>query len=136
MVWHRFGPSVRAPARAAMPPCVEDLEALLRSHFPSGQGPTTSTIHSSLRHSKSKSASLTLVLEYIKELERSLPAGTRPLVMRAYAASSDVTAQYRTVAVGSGVEGDEAFRLVLLGMRQYLEMYAYVGGRRGSARWA
>ena len=71
-------------------------------------------------------------LKYIEELERSLPAGSKPLVMHAFQAAQDVAAEYTQFATQERVENGEMFRLTLLAMRQYLELYALLAGPRGS----
>ena len=57
-------------------------------------------------------------LKYIEELERSLPAGSKPLVMHAFQAAQDVAAEYTQFATQERVENGEMFRLTLLAMRQ------------------
>ena len=70
-------------------------------------------------------------LKYIEELERSLPAGSKPLVMPPLQAAQDVAAEYTQFATQERVENGEMFRLTLLAMRQYLELYALLSGPRG-----
>ena len=72
-------------------------------------------------------------LKYIEELERSLPAGSKPLVMHAFQAAQDVAAEYTQFATQERVENGEMFRLTLLAMRQYLELYALLAARAAVA---
>ena len=70
-------------------------------------------------------------LKYIEELERSLPAGSKPLVMHAFQAAMEVASEYTQFSTEERVQNGEMFRLTLLAMRQYLELYALLSGPRG-----
>ena len=54
-------------------------------------------------------------LRYIQELEHALPAGSKPLVMHAFKAATDVAAEYAHFATEERVENGEMFRLTLIG---------------------
>ena len=108
--------------------------------LPIGQGPATTErreqIWAQVRSRRSASGGAPLAamdagLKYIEELEQSLPAGSKPLVMHAFQAAMDVASEYANLATDERVENGETFRLTLLAMRQYLELYALLAGPRG-----
>ncbi len=120
-----------------------DINELLREHFPTGHGPATTARREQLRSKlmssspyrrgpagshRSTLSAMDQGLRYIQELERTLPAGAKPLVMRAFAAATDVSNGFGKVAGNERIDSGEVFRLVLLAMRQYLELYAALAG--------
>ena len=70
-------------------------------------------------------------LRYVQELENALPAGSKPLVMHAFQLATNVSHEFSHFATEERVENGEVFRLTLIAMRQYLELYALVCGGRG-----
>ncbi len=50
-------------------------------------------------------------LRYIQELEHALPAGSKPLVMHAFQAATDVASEFTHFATEERVENGEMFRL-------------------------
>ena len=73
-------------------------------------------------------------LQYVQELERSLPAGSRPLVMHSFRAAMEVGSEQLHMGSEDVAENGEFFRLILLAMRRYLELYAHLAGPHGKAR--
>ena len=114
--------------------------AQLMETLPTGRGPATTARREAIwrqvsaeRNARSMGplAAMDQGLRYIEELEHTLPAGSKPLVMHAFQAASDVAAEFAHFATEERVENGEMFRLTLIAMRQYLELYAVVCGGHG-----
>jgi len=64
----------------------------------------------------------------IEELERTLPAGSKPLVMHAYQAAVDVASEFVHFATDNPKKDPSIVQLTLIAMRKYLELFAVVSG--------
>ena len=133
MSWHQKSQQQRVGSLAEFGALMEQL--------PVGSGPATTARREKVwaqvnaqRAVKGQPplAAMDAGLKYIEELERSLPAGSKPLVMHSFQAAMDVASEYTQFATEERVENGEMFRLTLIAMRQYLELYALLAGPRGS----
>ncbi len=114
--------------------------ARLMEQLPTGSGPATTARREAIwarvnadriRHGQAPLEAMDQGLRYVQELEHTLPAGSKPLVMHAFQAATDIAAEFTHFATTERVENGEMFRLTLIAMRQYLELYAVVCGGGG-----
>ena len=117
--------------------------ARLVEQLPTGSGPATTARREAMRAQASAGKirrgqapldAMDQGLRFVQELEQGLPAGSKPLVMHAFQAASDIAAEFTHFATTERVENGEMFRLTLIAMRQYLELYAVVCGDGGARR--
>ena len=115
----------------------------LVEQLPTGSGPATTARREAMRAQASAGKirrgqapldAMDQGLRFVQELEQGLPAGSKPLVMHAFQAASDIAAEFTHFATTERVENGEMFRLTLIAMRQYLELYAVVCGDGGARR--
>jgi hypothetical protein len=70
----------------------------------------------------------------LEALASQLPAGSKPLVMHAFATAMDVAAEAnleeRLDVAKASIENGETFQMTLVAMKQYLELYAHLVGAR------
>ena len=105
---------------------MESFGKLMES-LPTGTGPATTQRREQIYAQVSGSGSATSAamqagLQYVQELERALPAGSRPLVMHSFQTAMQVAAEQLHLGTEERLESAEHFRLILLAMRQYLEV--------------
>mgnify|MGYP006156217715 CR=1 FL=1 len=127
-----------APSRRGPPAGSLEAFGKLMESLPTGTGPATTQRREQVwaqiggNGGAATSAAMQAGLQYVQELERALPDGSRPLVMHSFQAARDVASEYTQFATEERVENGEMFRLTLIAMRQYLELYALLAGPRGS----
>jgi hypothetical protein len=126
-----------APSRRGPPAGSLEAFGKLMESLPTGTGPATTQRREQVwaqiggNGGAATSAAMQAGLQYVQELERALPAGSRPLVMHSFQTAMSVASEL----LQTGMElTAEHFRLILLAMRKYLELYAHLAGPQSKAR--
>ena len=120
-----------APSRRGPPAGSLEAFGKLMESLPTGTGPGRTQRREQVwaqiggNGGAATSAAMLAGLQYVQELERALPAGSRPLVMHSFQTAMSVASEL----LQTGMElAAEHFRLILLAMRKYLELYAHLAG--------